>query len=148
MILDELSKSLKTGFIDKESISEKLYQPTLLVNKKNPPQKVLSTILEELRYCEEFYISVAFVTTSGVATLMNTLKHLEEKGVKGKVVVSQYLNFTQPEALRKLLKFTNIELRIAINQNSHSKGYLFKKSEYHNLIIGSSNLTACLLYTI
>ncbi|MFT5760432.1 MAG: superfamily II DNA or RNA helicase/HKD family nuclease/SOS-response transcriptional repressor LexA [Alteromonadaceae bacterium] len=147
MILDELSKSLKTGFIDKESISEKLYQPTLLINKKNPRQKVLSTILKELLYCDEFYISVAFVTTSGVATLMNTLKDLEEKGVKGKVVVSQYLNFTQPEALRKLLKFTNIELRIAINQNSHSKGYLFKKSEYHNLIIGSSNLTASALAT-
>ena len=147
MILDELSKSLKTGFIDKEAISEKLYQPSLLVNKKNPPQKVLSTILEELRYCEEFYISVAFVTTNGVATLMNTLKDLEEKGVKGKVVVSQYLNFTQPEALRKLLKFTNIELRIATNENSHSKGYLFKKAEYHNLIIGSSNLTAAALAT-
>jgi len=147
MILDELSKSLKTGFIDKESTSEKLYQPTLLVNKKSPPQKVLSTILEELRYCNEFYISVAFVTTSGVATLMNTLKELEEKGVKGKVVVSQYLNFTQPEALRKLLKFTNIDLRIATNENSHSKGYLFKKPEYHNFIIGSSNLTASALAT-
>jgi superfamily II DNA or RNA helicase/HKD family nuclease/SOS-response transcriptional repressor LexA len=147
MILDELSKSLKTGFIDKESTSEKLYQPTLLVNKKCPPQKVLSTILEELRYCDEFFISVAFVTTGGVATLMNTLKELEEKGVKGKVVVSQYLNFTQPEALRKLLRFTNIELRIATHENSHSKGYVFKKSEYHNLIIGSSNLTASALST-
>ncbi len=147
MILDELSKSLKTGFIDKDSTSEKLYQPTLVVNKKNPPQKVLSTILEELRYCEEFYISVAFVTTSGVATLMNTLKYLKEKGVKGKIVVSQYLNFTQPEALRKLLKFTNIELRIATNENSHSKGYLFKKADYHNFIIGSSNLTAAALAT-
>jgi HKD family nuclease len=147
MILDELSKSLKTGFIDKESNSEKLYQPTLLVNKKSPPQKVLSTILEELRYCDEFFISVAFVTTGGVATLMNTLKELEEKGVKGKVVVSQYLNFTQPEALRKLLRFTNIELRIATHENSHSKGYVFKKSEYHNLIIGSSNLTASALST-
>lgn len=147
MLLDELSKSLKTGFVDKESASEKLYQPTLLVNKKSPPQKVLSTILEELRHCDEFYISVAFVTTSGVATLMNTLKDLEDKGVKGKIIVSQYLNFTQPEALRKLLKFTNIELRIAVNQNSHSKGYLFKKSEYHNLIIGSSNLTASALAT-
>lgn len=147
MILDELSKSLNTGFIDKASISEKLYQPTLLVNKKNPPQKVLSTILEELRYCDEFYISVAFVTTSGVATLMNTLKYLEEKDVKGKVVVSQYLNFTQPEALRKLLKFSNIELRIATSENSHSKGYLFKKADYYNLIIGSSNLTAAALAT-
>ncbi|WP_028868831.1 DUF3427 domain-containing protein [Psychromonas arctica] len=147
MILDELSKSLQTGFVDKESISEKLYQPTLLVNKKTPPQKVLTTILEELRYCDEFYISVAFVTTSGIATLINTFKELENKGVKGKVVVSQYLNFTQPEALRKLLKFTNIELRIATKENSHSKGYLFKKSEYYNLIIGSSNLTASALAT-
>jgi superfamily II DNA or RNA helicase/HKD family nuclease/SOS-response transcriptional repressor LexA len=147
MVLDGLSKSLKTGFIDKDSISETLYQPTLLVNKKTPPQKVLSTILDELHYCDEFYISVAFVTTSGVATLMNTLIYLEEKGVKGKVVVSQYLNFTQPEALRKLLKFTNIELRIATNENSHSKGYLFKKAEYYNFIIGSSNLTASALAT-
>jgi superfamily II DNA or RNA helicase/HKD family nuclease len=147
MILDELSKSLKTGFIDKDSTSEELYQPTLLVNKKNPPQKVLSTILAELQYCDEFYISVAFVTTSGVATLMNTLKYLEEKNVKGKVIVSQYLNFTQPEALRKLLKFSNIDLRIATNENSHSKGYLFKKPEYYNLIIGSSNLTSSALAT-
>ena len=147
MILDELSKSLQTGFVDKESISDKLYQPTLLVNKKSPPQKVLSTILEELRYCDEFYISVAFVTTSGIATLINAFKELENKGVKGKVVVSQYLNFTQPEALKKLLKFTNIELRIATKENSHSKGYLFKKSEYYNLIIGSSNLTASALET-
>jgi superfamily II DNA or RNA helicase/SOS-response transcriptional repressor LexA len=147
MVLGELSKSLNTGFIDKDLISEQLYQPTLLVNKKNPPQKVLCTLLDELQYCDEFYISVAFVTTSGVATLMNTLKDLEEKGIKGKVVVSQYLNFTQPEALRKLLKFTNIELRIATNENSHSKGYLFRKSEYYNLIIGSSNLTASALTT-
>ena len=147
MVIDELSKSLQTGFVDKESISEKLYQPTLLVNKKTPPQKVLTTILEELRYCDEFYISVAFVTTSGIATLINTFKELENKGVKGKVVVSQYLNFTQPEALRKLLKFTNIELRIATKENSHSKGYLFKKAEYYNLIIGSSNLTASALAT-
>jgi superfamily II DNA or RNA helicase/HKD family nuclease len=147
MILDELSKSLQTGFIDKALISEKLYQPTLLVNKINPPQKVLSTILEELKYCEEFFISVAFVTTSGVATLINTLSELENKGIKGKVIVSQYLNFTQPEALRKLLKFSNIELRIATNENSHSKGYLFKKSEYYNFIIGSSNLTDSALST-
>lgn len=147
MILDDLNKSLKTGFIDKELISEKLYQPTLLVNKKNPPQKVLSTILEELTYCEEFFISVAFVTTSGVAALINTLSELEKKYIKGKVIVSQYLNFTQPEALKKLLKFNNIELRIATNENSHSKGYLFKKAEHHNLIIGSSNLTASALGT-
>ena len=145
MILDELTKSLKTGFLDKNIESENLYQPTLLVNTKNPPQKVLSTIANELRSCDEFYISVAFATSGGVATLMNALKSIEEKRVKGKVLVSQYLNFTQPEALKKLLQFSNIELRIATKENSHVKGYLFKKEEYYNLIIGSSNLTSAAL---
>jgi len=145
MILDELAKSLKTGFLDKKIESGELYQPKLLVNRKNPPEKVLSTISNELGSCDEFYISVAFVTSGGVTALMNTLKQIEEKGVKGKVLVSQYLNFTQPEALKKLLKFNNIELRIATNENSHAKGYLFKKAEYHNCIIGSSNLTEAAL---
>ncbi|WP_250656446.1 DUF3427 domain-containing protein [Alkalimarinus coralli] len=147
MILDKLHQSLQTGFIDKEINSEELYQPTLLVNKKNPPQKILPSILSELLSCDEFFISVAFVTTSGVAVLMNTLKELESRGIQGKIVVSQYLNFTDPEALRKLLRFTNIDLRIATKENSHSKGYLFKRTDYHNLIIGSSNLTSSALTT-
>ncbi|MFT6443444.1 MAG: HKD family nuclease [Salibacteraceae bacterium] len=33
---------------------------------------------------------------------MNSLSALEVKGVKGKILVSQYLNFTQPEALKRL----------------------------------------------
>jgi superfamily II DNA or RNA helicase/HKD family nuclease/SOS-response transcriptional repressor LexA len=146
-LIEEFSKSLQTGFIDKTSISEVLYQPELLVNKKRPPRKVLTTILQELNNCDGFFISVAFVTSSGVATLINSLKLLESKGIKGKILVSQYLNFTQPEALRKLLKLKNIELKISIKENSHSKGYIFKTSDYYNLIIGSSNLTAHALST-
>ena len=44
----------------------------------------------------------AFVTTEGVATLINKLKELESRGINGKIIVSQYLNFTQPEALKRL----------------------------------------------
>ena len=146
-LIEEFSKSLRTGFIDKTSISEVLYQPELLVNQKRPPKKVLTSILEELSNCDAFFISVAFVTTSGVATLINSLKMLEVKGIMGKILVSQYLNFTQPEALRKLSKLKNIELKISVNENSHSKGYIFKTSDYYNLIIGSSNLTAKALST-
>ena len=57
------------------------------------------------------------------------------------------MNFTQPEALRQLLKFKNIELKISVNTNFHAKGYLFKKHDYYNLIIGSSNLTGDALST-
>ncbi|ANW95912.1 restriction endonuclease subunit R [Wenyingzhuangia fucanilytica] len=140
-------KSIQTGFIDKTINSEILYQPELLVNRKKPKVKVLSTIINELESCESFFISVAFVTTGGVATLMNTLVALEKRNIKGKILVSQYLNFTQPEALKRLLKFKNIELRIATKENSHSKGYLFKTADYYNLIIGSSNLTDSALTT-
>ncbi|WP_343330398.1 DUF3427 domain-containing protein [Polaribacter staleyi] len=144
---DDFKESVLTGFIDKSLESDALYQPELLVNRKIPRKKVLTTIIKELENCESFFISVAFVTTSGVAALINTFKFLEEKGVKGKVLVSQYLNFTHPEALKRLLKFKNIELKIITKENSHSKGYIFKHSEYYNLVIGSSNLTSSALST-
>ena len=139
--------SILTGFIDKSLDSDKLYQPELLVNRKIPRKKVLTTVIKELESCESFYISVAFVTTSGVAALINTFKNLEEKDIKGKILVSQYLNFTQPEALKRLSQFNNIELKIITKENSHSKGYIFKHSDYYNLIIGSSNLTSSALST-
>ncbi|WP_070138164.1 DUF3427 domain-containing protein [Crocinitomix algicola] len=139
--ISQFKKSLETGFIDKNIGSEFLYQPKLLVNSKNPKKKILSSLLWELQTCESFFISVAFLTTGGVATIINVLHELEQKGVQGKIVVSQYLNFTQPEALRRLLQFKNIELKIATNVDAHSKGYLFRKKNHYSLIVGSSNLT-------
>lgn len=141
------NSSLQTGYVDKNILSDVAYQPELLVNQKSPPKKVLSTILQELENCNQFYISVAFVTTSGVATIINKLKELENRQIKGKILVSQYLNFTQPEALRRLSQFKNIDLRIATTGNAHAKGYIFKSKEHYNLIVGSSNLTAQALST-
>ncbi|WP_396170800.1 DUF3427 domain-containing protein [Flavobacterium sp.] len=146
-LIQIFNSSMQTGYIDKNIISDVTYQPELLVNQKNPPKKVLSTILHELENCNQFYISVAFVTTSGVATIINKLKQLENREIKGEILVSQYLNFTQPEALKRLLQFKNIDLRIATLGNAHSKGYIFKNNEHYNLIVGSSNLTAQALST-
>lgn len=139
-----LNQSLRQSFIDKEHSSSANYQATLLINDKLEGKEFLSTLLKELNNCNEFFICVAFVTNSGIATIINCLEHLEKNDIKGKVLVSQYLNFTQPDALRKLLKFQNIDLKIASN-NLHSKGYLFKSKYTNNIIIGSSNLTASAL---
>jgi HKD family nuclease len=141
------NKSLQTGYVDKTIPSDLDYQPELLVNQKNLPKKVLSSILHELENCSQFYISVAFVTTSGVATIINKLKELESREIKGQILVSQYLNFTQPEALKRVSQFKNIDLRIATTGNVHAKGYIFKNKEHFNLIVGSSNLTAQALST-
>ena len=141
MIIDSLLESIQTGFIDKSIPSDKIYRPQLLTNDHRVGKKVLWTIQQELEQCDEFWFSVAFITTGGVATIINTLSELEKKNIKGKVLASQYLNFTHPEALSRLKKFKNIELKIAIEGDFHSKGYLFRKADLYNLIIGSSNLT-------
>ncbi|MEI6856315.1 DEAD/DEAH box helicase family protein [Psychrilyobacter sp.] len=146
-IHEELRRSMETGFIDKNYSSNNLYLPQLITNNRLKNKKVLSTLLNELRTCDEFYFSVAFLTKSGVAVLINTLEELRKRGIKGKVLVSQYQDFTQPEALKTLLQFENIELRIATKGNFHAKGYFFKHKNRYTLIVGSSNLTASALCT-
>ena len=146
-LFNAFSESLHTGFINKSIQSDLIYQPELLVNQKSPVKKVLSTILNELENCQHFYISVAFVTTSGVAAIINKLQELEHKNIKGVIIVSQYLNFTQPEALKRLAQFKNIKLRVLTNGNAHAKCYIFKNNDYYNIIVGSSNLTAQALST-
>jgi superfamily II DNA or RNA helicase/HKD family nuclease len=143
--ISDLSRSIQTGFVDYQIQSKKGYRPELILNSKEKGKKVLTTIERELRSCDEFWFSVAFLTSSGFATLANAFKELEEKGVKGKVLVSQYLNFTQPEALKKISQLKNIELKIMTKGDFHSKGYLFKNKDIYNLIIGSSNLTQAAL---
>lgn len=142
MEINIFKKSLETGFIDSNIISDENFQPKFLTNDIDFDKKILTTIKNELLECEEFWISVAFITTSGIAVLFNILEELQSKEIKGKILVSQYLNFTQPEALKRLLKFSNIESKIIVDGNFHAKGFMFKRKDSYSLIIGSSNLTA------
>jgi superfamily II DNA or RNA helicase/HKD family nuclease len=146
-IRQALSNSIQTGFVDQLIQSNKAYRPELLTNNPEQGKKVLSTIIRELEQCDEFWFSVAFVTNGGIAALMETLIALKKKKIKGKILASQYLNFTHPEALRRIMQFENIELKIATKGNFHSKGYLFRKGNVFDLIIGSSNLTQTALST-
>ncbi|EFP94920.1 helicase, putative [Vibrio caribbeanicus ATCC BAA-2122] len=94
--------------------------------------------------CKCFYINVAFVSFSGLQILLDILKEADDKGVKGKVVTSTYLNFTDPKALNKLRTFSNIELRLFIakpNRGFHPKGYIFEYANETKVIVGSSNIT-------
>lgn len=136
-----IQQAVITGFVDETNSSLNDYRPSILKNDPITNEKVLSTILEELRVCESFFLSVAFITSGGVASIIGTLMDLEEKGIHGKILVSEYLNFTEPEALRKLLQLKNVELKIARDSDFHSKGFLFTHSSYYSIIIGSSNLT-------
>lgn len=146
-IIHDLTASLTTGFVDKQFRSKQEYQPKLIVNNKPLNRKILHTVLHELNTCTEFAFSVAFLARSGVAVLINILEELQTKGIKGRILVSQYQNFTEPEALKSLLVFGNLDLRIVTEGNFHAKGYIFRHHEYYSVIVGSSNLTASALTT-
>ena len=136
-----LSQAIKTGLIDKNIESSINLQPKIITNNFQNNEKVLSVINDLLVDCEEFFFNVAFLTKSGVLSLINTLERIEKSGINGKVLISKYQNFSDPNALRMLLNFSNIELRVIDENNFHAKGYLFKLKNNYELIIGSSNLT-------
>ena len=133
-----LIESLKTSSIDFELESKSEYQHKLLSNKN---RKIVTDIRKEFENCEEFIISVAFITEGGLSLILDQLKELEKKGIKGRVLTGDYLNFTQPKALKKLLSYKNIDIKLLSGEKFHAKGYFFKKNGIWNLIIGSSNLT-------
>lgn len=109
-------------------------------------RNVLSAIEDGLRNCDEFLISVAFITPEGLLTLKPILKELEERGVRGRVLTTDYLGFNSPQVLEDLGNLNNIELKVyCTTQGSghgfHTKGYIFRKDESYQIIVGSSNLT-------
>ncbi|MBM7562866.1 phospholipase D-like domain-containing protein [Fusibacter tunisiensis] len=129
--LKELRRGVFNGYIDDDIIASDAFKPRLIVNDAEKGEKVLTSINDELMKCDAFWFSVAFVTNGGVTTLLNTLKELESKGIKGTIIASQYQKFSQPSALRKLLQFKNIELYIVPEDryHMHAKAYNFKREE-------------------
>ncbi|GLC31685.1 hypothetical protein bsdE14_30950 [Clostridium omnivorum] len=140
-ITSDILKASKTGLINNLIDSNLALRPKLIINDFNKGSKVLSDIVGELSKCSEFMISVAFITSSGVLPLLETLKNLERKGVQGKILTTDYLTFSEPKALKKLLEFSNIKVKLYSKDNFHTKGYIFKHNDYYKLIVGSSNLT-------
>ncbi|MFW3342327.1 DEAD/DEAH box helicase [Aliarcobacter butzleri] len=105
-----------------------------------------NNITELLDNCESFCFNVAFINFSGIQLLLDSFKKLEEKNIKGKILTSTYLNFTQIKALEKIKEFENIELKIydceVSNIGFHSKSYIFEFKDDYKILIGSSNITA------
>ncbi|MBD7908518.1 DUF3427 domain-containing protein [Sporosarcina gallistercoris] len=136
-----LEISLHEGFVDNFN-NKGSFKPELLVNNSLQNKNVLTTIQEELQSSEVFLFSVAFITESGLATLKSLFSDLIDRGIKGRIITSNYLYFNQPKVFRELMKLTNVEVRITYLTGFHSKGYIFKQSTHYSLIVGSSNLTA------
>ncbi|GAA0790072.1 DEAD/DEAH box helicase [Hathewaya limosa] len=138
------NKVYEINNISNKEIQEENYliNNTLITNSDKG--NLLNELKKCLEECEKFYFSVAFINFSGLQLLLDSFKQLEEKNIKGKIITSTYLNFTEPKALKRIKEFTNIELKIFIadkEKGFHTKAYIFENKNEYKIIIGSSNIT-------
>lgn len=147
-LLEGLEKQIVLGEesfdLDSKSIIDEKYiiKNKLIVNSQRG--NLLKELKISLNECKSFYFSVAFINFSGLQLLLDSFKDLEDKGVKGKIITSTYLNFTEPKALDKIRNFENIDLKIFIadkEKGFHTKAYIFENEDDYKIIIGSSNIT-------
>ena len=117
--VNELRLGFDTAYIDGNVASSMAYKPQFLSNNYKEGKKVLSSIEDELLACEQFQISVAFITMGGITPLLQTLKELEKKHIPGKILTTNYLNFSEPKALEKLNGLSNITLKMYDSDESN-----------------------------
>lgn len=143
--IEKIKQGQETAFINHKTLSNLAYKPQFISNNYREGRKVLSSIEDELLSCEQFSISVAFITMSGITPLLQTLKELENKGIPGRILTTDYLTFSEPKALDKLAQLKNIELKMycanEAREGFHTKGYIFRSDEIYRIIVGSSNMT-------
>ena len=143
----DISSGLDTAFINSAINSNLAYRPEFVSNDYTQGEKVSVAIERELRHCDAFYISVAFITEGGLAPLKQLLAELRDKGIPGKILTTSYLTFTEPKALKTLADLSNVEVRVYDSTDEgaagfHTKGYVFKEEEIYRFIVGSSNMTS------
>lgn len=140
-IKEEIKKAVGTAFFDAGIESMEALRPELVYNDTRQGNTVLASLEAELNRCNRFWISVAFVTQSGLIVLKDTLRELEKKGIPGRILTTNYLEFNQPKALRDLLRFSNIQVKIYTEEDFHTKGYMFENEKVRTFLVGSSNLS-------
>lgn len=129
-----------------------LLESKLITNEHSKGNYLINDLKNELLTCDSFDIVVSFIRGSGLNMLINTLDILQQRGIKGRIITSTYMNVTEPKALATLLNYSNIELKVYQSDKStdsfHTKAYIFhRKNQLSSVIVGSSNISAAALKT-
>ena len=125
-----------------------------------PPQRLvtggsdhfLPHLSEAFTWATQADLAVAFIKTTGLRLLLPDLESMVDAGLsrRVRVLTSDYLDITDPEALRLLLLLQErgAEVRVYTTKHGsfHLKAYLFAKLEQQLLVagtafVGSSNIS-------
>lgn len=109
-------------------------------------EQLLHHISQELWTASAADWMVSFTRHSGIQTLVPALKEAEAQSKSIRILTSFYMNITEAKAIRQLMEFRNIEVKIyePIKKNHafHPKAYLFSRpDQLDSAIVGSSNLS-------
>jgi len=96
--------------------------------------------------CKQIDIAVAFITASGLESLLHLLQRVARKG-RVRILTGLYQGFTEPKALALLLREqaeseSRITVRICRDKRFHWKSYFLIGSRSATAIVGSSNMTS------
>jgi superfamily II DNA or RNA helicase/HKD family nuclease len=118
---------------------------------RRPLGHELKRLLRDDAY-DQLDIAVAFVTPSGVSYLSTAIADGLDRGLRVRLLTSDYLDVTDPFALEQLLDLSettsmgDLDLRVIETRGQrgfHAKSYLFWSSTTQGsaCLVGSSNLT-------
>jgi superfamily II DNA or RNA helicase/HKD family nuclease len=138
---DDLLAGARSGLIKADPDVASVLHPQLVLNDLTKGEKVLEFIVENISLCHKFRFAVAFITRSGVACLHQTLRDFSSRGGHGEILVSSYLNFSDPHAIKALKNFPGLDVKFVSAPNFHGKTFLFEFDDFSRVLIGSSNLT-------
>ncbi|MCY7910238.1 DUF3427 domain-containing protein [Bacillus inaquosorum] len=121
-----------------------------LLGNHRADDNFFKTLKNEMLTADRVDFMVSFTRWSGVQLLIPPLQELNKRNVPVRIITSTYMGITEPKALKQLMQFQNVDLRIVndYRQSFHTKAYLFERlSGQHSVIIGSSNLSQSALTT-
>lgn len=116
----------------------------LLYNDKHTMKNFFKTLKYEMLTADSVDFMVSFIRMSGLQLLIRPLLMLEKERIPVRIITSTYLNITEPKALKKLMQFSNVQVKIIDTQQHsfHTKAYMFhRRSGLNTVIIGSSNIS-------
>jgi len=152
--------TLSTGIFDKDPPASSSHIPRLLTNEKNA--KVITELRNELRSCQSFTFSVAFISPEVILGLKQDFLDFSQRSdtIQSYIVTSTMNLFNKPKAFEELYKLeeqTNGNIKVKVfggtstfdiqrttgrrRRQYHPKGYYFRHDDYSSVIVGSSNLT-------
>ena len=96
----------------------------------------------------EILINVSFIRDSGIKLLIPYLSEAIQNGKSIKILTSDYMQVTEPNALYRLLEIDKVKIfNNSKNISYHPKTYIFKQNNLVDIYIGSSNISHSALMT-